>query len=334
MRIVATRLLMLPLSLVLLATLSFGLIALMPGNPAVAIAGNFASKADVAQITANLGLDKPLWHRYLDYMGAFAHGDMGDSLFTGQSVAAEMSRRLPATLELVLCAIVVAALIGLFLGTLGAYLRRTFYDRVSRGLVTVFQSVPDFLLAVLLIFLLYHQWGVAPEPVGQLGLLAEPVQRATGFMLIDTLLAGRPDLFLTHVGHLILPVLALGIVYSAFFGKLARSVMATAFASPQVEFARACGLSERKVIGYALLQGRSSILTYGAILFGTLVGGASIVETVFAWQGAGQWALEAILKLDIPVIQAFILITGLLTIVIYLLLDVLVAILDPRVRYE
>jgi peptide/nickel transport system permease protein len=332
--LVGRRLLVLPISLLVLATLSFCLVALLPGNPAVTIAGNFASESEVARIEADLGLDRPFLQQYGDYMVDTLQGDLGHSLFTGQSVGSELTRRLPATIELVLLSLVVAAVIGLVLGTIGAYAPRTPYDRVSRGLVTLFQSIPDFLLAVVLVYLFYYRWGVAPEPVGQLGLVADSVNQVTGFMLVDTLLAGRPDLFMSHVGHLVLPVIALGVVYSTFFGKLARSVMATAFASPQVEFARACGLSERKVVGYALLQGRASILTYGAILFGSLIGGAAIIETVFAWQGAGQWALEAILKLDIPVIQAFILVTGLMTIVIYLLLDVLVAVLDPRVRYE
>jgi ABC-type dipeptide/oligopeptide/nickel transport system permease component len=332
--LVGRRLLLLPVSLFVLATLSFGMVALLPGNPAVAIAGNFASEDEVDRIEAQLGLDRSLPERYVDYLADTARGDLGRSFFTDRPVAEELGRRLPATIELVILSLVVAAVIGLVLGTVGAYYRRTIYDRLSRGLVTVFQSVPDFLLAVLLVFILYYRLAVAPDPVGQLGIAGETVDRRTGFLLIDSLVAGRPDIFANYLAHLALPVLALGLVYSAFFGKLARSVMAKAFASPQVEFARACGLPERQVVRYAFLQGRAPILTYGAILFGSLVGGASIIETVFSWQGAGQWALEAILDLDVPVIQAFILATGLLTIVIYLLLDVLVALLDPRVRYE
>lgn len=333
LKLVATRLLALPLSLLVLITLSFGLVELMPGNPAVTVAGNFATPAEVQRIEQTLGLDRPLGERYVDYLGDAVRGDLGSSFFTGQSVVGELGRRLPATVELVVLALLLSSLLGLVLGTVGAYFRRTWYDRFSRGLVTLFQSVPDFLLALLLIYFLFFLWRIAPAPVGQLGFQSS-VDRVTGFLLIDTLVAGRPDLLLEYLKHLLLPVLALGLVYSAFFGKLARSVMATAFASPQVEFARACGLPERKVIRYAFLQARAPILTYGAILFGSLVGGAAIIETIFSWQGAGQWALEAILKLDIPVIQGFILAAGVVTILIYLFLDVLVALLDPRVRYE
>lgn len=333
-KLVARRLVMLPVSLLVLVTLSFGLVEIMPGNPAVTVAGNFASPEEVARIEQSLGLDRPVGERYLDYVGDAARGDLGSSFFTGQSVLGELGRRLPATIELVVLSLLLSAAVGLFLGTFGAYFRRTWKDRSSRNLVTLFQSIPDFLLALLFIYFLFFLWGIAPAPVGQLGFQAGTVERTTGFLLIDTLVEGRPDLFVEYLHHLLLPVLALGLVYSAFFGKLARAVMATAFASPQVEFARACGLPERKVIRYAFLQARAPILTYGAILFGSLVGGAAIIETIFSWQGAGQWALEAILKLDVPVIQGFILAAGVMTILIYLFLDVLVALLDPRVRYE
>lgn len=334
LKLIGKRLLLLPVSLFVLMTLSFGLTELLPGNPAVAIAGNFATDDEVAKITAELGLDRPLGERYVTYLTDTLHGDLGQSFFTGLDVKDELLHRLPATLELVGLSLVFAAVLGLALGGLGAYYRGSAIDRVTRGGITLFQSVPDFLLALLLIFGLYYLLGLAPDPVGRLGLTTSEPPHRTGFLLIDSLVAGRLDAFGTYLAHLFIPVTALGIAYTAFFGKMARSTMATAFASPQVEFARACGLPERQVVRYAFLAARAPIMTYGAILFGTLIGGASIVETIFAWQGAGQWALEAILKLDVPIIQGFILATGALTMLIYLLLDVMVAVLDPRVRYE
>lgn len=332
-KLIAQRLLMLPLLLIILITLTFGLVGLLPGDPARAVAGSLATPEGVAVVRANLGLDRSVGERYVQYVADAASGDLGTSFFTNQSVTDELLRRLPATLELVGFSLLLAAALGLLLGSLGAYLRGTWVDSAARGGITLMQSTPDFLLGLLLIFFLFFTLGLAPAPVGQMGLQSGSVESITGFMTIDTLVQGRLDLFFTYLHHLLTPVLALGLVYSAFFGKVSRSVMATAFASPQVEFARACGLPERQVVRYAFLAARAPILTYGAILFGSLVGGAAIVETIFSWQGAGQWALEGILKLDIPVIQGFILATGTLTIVIYLLLDVLVMILDPRVRY-
>ena len=333
LRLILRRLILLPVSLFVLMTLSFGLTELMPGDPAVAVAGNFASDAEVARIHAELGLDRPLAERYVDYLSSTARGDLGNSFFTGLNVRGELANRLPATLELVFLSLVVATVLGLALGTWGAYHRRRWQDRVSRGAVTLFQSVPDFLIALLAIFVFYYLISVAPDPVGQLG-LETTGPHVTGFLLVDTILVGRFDLLGGYLAHLVLPVLALGIAYSAFFAKMARSTMARAFDSPQVEFARACGLPERQVVRYAWLDSRAPVVTYAAVLFGSLIGGASIIETIFSWQGAGQWALEAILRLDVPVIQGFILATGLLTILIYLVLDVVTLFLDPRVRYE
>lgn len=332
-RLIGKRLLMIPLSLLVLITLTFLLLDLIPGNPAVTIAGDFASDEEIASIEESLGLNDPLAQRYVDYLGDAITGDLGRSFFSDRPVRDELLDRLPATMELVAISLLVAGAIGLVLGSLGAYYRRGPVDKVSRGAVTLFQSVPDFLLALLLIFFLFFLLGIAPAPVGRLGLSGGSVDSVTGFLLIDTLIAGDLDSFSRAVQHLLLPVLALGIVYAAYFGKTARSTMATALDSAQIEFARACGLPERKVVWYAFLQARTPILTYGAILFGALLGGAAIIETIFSWQGVGQWALVAILALDVPVIQGFILAAGFVTILLYLLLDVLVILLDPRVRY-
>lgn len=324
---------MIPVSLFVLMTLTFLLLELMPGNPAVTIAGDFASDEEIASIEESLGLNDPIARRYVDYLGDVITGDLGRSFFSDQPVRDELLDRLPATMELVALSLVVAGVIGLALGSVGAYYRRGPMDRVTRGAVTLFQSIPDFLLALLLIFFLFYLWGIAPAPVGRLGLSGGSVDSVTGFLLIDTLIAGDLDSFFTAAKHLLLPVSGLGIVYAAYFGKTARSTMATALDSSQVEFARACGVPERKVVYYAFLQARTPILTYAAILFGALIGGAAIIETIFSWQGVGQWALDAILTLDVPVIQGFILGAGLLTILLYLFLDVLVILLDPRVRY-
>jgi ABC-type dipeptide/oligopeptide/nickel transport system permease component len=332
-RLIGKRLMMIPVSLLVLITLTFLLLELMPGNPAVTIAGDFASDEEIATIEESLGLNDPIAERYVHYLGDVIRGDLGRSFFTDQPVRDELLERLPATIELVALSLAVAGTIGLALGTAGAYYRPGAVDGLTRGAVTLFQSIPDFLLALLLIFSFFFLWGIAPAPVGRLGLSGGSVDHVTGFLLIDTLIARDLDSFFRALQHLILPVAALGIVYAAYFGKTARSTMATAMDSSQVEFARACGLPERKVVYYAFLQARTPILTYAAILFGALIGGAAIIETIFSWQGVGQWALQAILALDVPVIQGFILGAGLLTILLYLFLDVLVILLDPRVRY-
>lgn len=333
-KLIGKRLLVLPISILITITFTFLLVELMPGNPALTIVGSFGTEEEVARVEEELGLNDPITDRYVAYLSAASRGDLGRSFFTDRPVVEELRDRLPATIELVGLSIAFAALVGVSLGTVSAYFRRGWYDRVSRNIITFFQSVPDFLVALVLIFLLFYLARIAPAPVGRLGLGGGGFERITGFMLVDTLLQGRFDLFVRAIQQLFLPVLSLGLVYSAYFGKVARSSMGSALLSPQVEFARACGLRERTVVRYAFLAARTSVITFAAILFGALVGGAAIIETIFSWQGAGQWALEAILKLDIPIIQGFILVVGTLTILLYLVLDVIVLLLDPRVRYE
>ena len=150
--------------------------------------------------------------------------------------------------------------------------------------------------------------------------------------VVDSLLHGDWTAFTDSLGHLILPAVSLGIVLTAIFAKISRSSLASALTSAQVEFARACGLREGTVIRYAATTARTSFLTYLAITIGALLGGTAIIEKVFGWNGVAQWGLNSISQLDLPAIQGFIIVVGTVTIVIYLLLDVLVLLLDPRLR--
>lgn len=331
-RFVLKRLAMIPLSIVVVVTLSFGLVELMPGDPATAIAGSFASEEQLEEIRESLGLNRSLPDRYVDYLGGVFTGDFGRSFYSNQPITTEIANRLPATLELITLALALAAVIGLALGVVGAYFSRGIPDRITKIGITAVQSVPDFLLALLLIYFVFFIFGLAPAPLGRTGLAGTSVQDVTGLLLVDSLLDGDLQSFGTALHHLMLPVLALGIVYSAYLGKTARATMANALRSQQVAFARACGLRERTVIRYAFLEARTPIITYLAILFGALLGGAAIVETIFSWQGVGEWALTAMLDLDIPAIQGFIVVAGVATILLYLVLDVAVMLLDPRVR--
>lgn len=332
-RFILKRLALVPLSALVVVTLSFGLVELIPGDPAQAIAGGFATDEAVDQIRTDLGLDRPLGERYVSYVSAMVTGDLGRSFVTDRPVSTEIVERLPATIELITLALLFAGILGVAMGTAAAYYSKRAPGRLTNVGITALQSIPDFLLALLLIYFLFFIAGVAPPPVGRSGLGGGSVETVTGFLLVDSLLAGDIRAFGAALQHLMLPVLALGFVYSAYLGKTARSTMTNALRSEQVEFARACGLHERTVLRYALVQARTPIITYLAILFGALLGGAAIVETIFSWQGVGQWSLEAMLDLDVPAIQGFIAVAGLVTVVLYLLLDIIVMWLDPRITY-
>jgi ABC-type dipeptide/oligopeptide/nickel transport system permease component len=314
-------------------SISFLLIALAPGDPARVIAGSLATAEQVDSIRADLGLDQPIAVRYTSYMSGVFNGDLGESYYSKQPVIAEIADRLPSTVELVFLSVAVAIVVGVVLGTIGGYFRGRWPESASRGLASGLQAIPDFFFALLLILIFFFYLDIAPAPSGQLDILITPPEQVTGFVPIDALLAGDTEAFTNSLSHLVLPVLTLGLVYAGYFAKITRSALAESMQSQQVQFARASGLSEWRTLSYALVQTRSNILTYAGIIFASLFGGAAIVETIFSWNGLGQWALDGILRLDIPVIQGFVLVAGIITLLVYTLLDILVAYLDPRINY-
>jgi peptide/nickel transport system permease protein len=333
LQLVATRLLFLIAALFGVVTLSFLLVSVTPGDPAELIAGPVASQSQIDAIRVDLGLDRPLWDRYVDYMGGLLHGDLGTSYFSHQPITSEITTRLPATLELIALAVVFAALFGVAVGCAGAYFRGRWPDKLGRLLTSVLQSVPDFFLGLLLIYFLFFVLGVAPAPTGQLGIIATRPDKVTGFIPIDALIAGDMTTFASSLQHLVLPVLTLGLVYSAYFAKTARSTVSKALNSQQVQYARALGLRERSVLRYAFVEARGTIVTYAGVIFAALLGGEAIVERIFAWDGIGTWALQGILRLDVPVVQGMVVIAGTITLLTYTVLDIVVGLLDPRISH-
>lgn len=328
------RILVVPISLLVVVTLSFGLIELLPGDPAIAILGEFATQESIDEVRAALELDEPLFVRYIHYVGDVARGDLGESFFSQRPIRSEIARFLPNTIELLVLGLLMAALIGVAMGTIGAYFRDRLPDQIVRFAITVFQSTPPFLLGLLLIYFMFFLWRWAPAPVGRVPLTQTAVGGEGGFLLFGAILRGDWGQTLTVLDHMMMPVITLGIVYAAYLGKTTRATMSNALVSSQVEFARACGLPERIALRYAFLQARTPIITYGLILFGALVGGAAIVEIVFSWRGVGEWALKSMLDVDAPAIQGFIVVAGVITLAVYLVLDLIVMLLDPRVTYD
>lgn len=329
-----TRILVFPISILAIVTLSFALVTVTPGDIAQSLDGPEASAQQIAATNHRLGLDQPIGPRYLTYIGGVVHGDLGTSFFSGLPVAEELGSRLPATLDLIVPALLLALVLGLALGTLGAYYARRPVDTLTRFLLTLIQSVPDFLLALLLIVVLFTVLHVAPGPSGTLPLADTAPPHVTGSILVDTILAGQWGTLIDAIKQEILPVVTLGIVYSVAFGRTTRAVLGSALASEYVRFGRACGLSEWRLVRNALLVGRTSLLTYGAIILAGLIGGDAIVEIVFSWNGVGQYAVQSIQRLDIPAVQGFVLLSGSVTLVLFFALDLLSARLDPRITFN
>lgn len=321
------------MAIFIVVTLSFVIVNVIPSDPAHVKAGDLASPSVVAEIRHQLGLDRPFFTRYWDYLRGVLHGDLGRSYYSGRPVWSDIWLYLPSTIELIVFALIVAVLIGIAVGTVSALFWSRMPDRLARSFVTVTQAVPDFFLGLIFIFVFFSRLHWAPPPTGQLDIIDPTPPGVTHALMIDSLIHGDWAIFRSALSHAVLPVLALGIVYSAYFAKATRSALKRALDSHQVEFARACGLREREVLAYAFRAVRTPIMTYGGILFSGLVGGAAIVETVFSWNGIGQFEIDRILHFDIPEIQGFIMVAGLITLLVYLALDILVVLTDPRVSY-
>lgn len=326
------RILLMLVSLAVLVSITFFLVNLAPADPARAVAGAFATQDQIQQIRSQLGLDKPLIARFGDYWGSLFHGSLGTSLYSRDTISGTIWKLLPSTLELVLLSLIFALVVGLVLGIISAYFHSRWPDRLSSGVVGVLQSIPDFVMAVIVIYIVAYVLDAAPGPEGQLSIAASPPDRITGMTLVDSLLAGNMDTFKDAVNHAALPVLTLGLVLTTVFARISRAALREAFESEQTKFARACGLSEWRIVRFALLSARTPIMTYSAIIFAAGFGGTAIVETVFNWNGVSQWAVTSMQRNDYPAVEGFVLVAGAITLLIYLLLDVLTNLLDPRMQ--
>lgn len=335
LRYALKRLLFVPFGVFLVVTLTYFMINLVPSDPAAVIAPADASRAEIARINVQLGLNHSVWYRYFHFLRAFFfHLDLGSSWFTTRTVWSDIWLYLPSTVELVVISMFVAMVIGIGVGTIGAYFRRRPAGHLARAYISISQAVPDFFLGLVVIYFLFYKLNWLPAPTGQLGILDTAPPAVTNAALIDALIAGDWGIVGSALAHLVLPVMSLAVVISAFFAKVSRSSLAGALDSHQAEFARACGLPERQVFAYAFRVARASIITYGGILFSSLLGGAAIIEIIFTWNGIGQFAYNRILALDVPEIEGIVLVFGLVTLLVFIITDLLVLALDPRVTYE
>jgi peptide/nickel transport system permease protein len=315
-----------------LSIILFVFIHMLPGDPAVAVLGQHATPERIATMREYLGLDDPLWEQYLRYVGNMLQGDFGTSVINNQPVLKELLTRLPATIELTAGAMIFAAGVGIPLGRFAA----RHAQGLSDGAVTVISllgvSIPVFVLGLTLqyVFAVQLEWLPA---AGRIDPRAN-LEIKSNFILIDSLLMGRPDLFLDALSHLILPAIALGSIPLAIITRITRASVLDVANEDYVRTARAKGLSERRVGDRHVMRNAwLPVVTVIGLQVGGLLGGAVITETVFAWGGVGRYVVEAINNRDYLVIQNTILIFAVIFLVVNLLVDVMYAFLNPRIRY-
>jgi len=335
LRQIGKRLLTAIPSLIGVIVVTFLLTRVLPGDAAAYFAGPAATPQAIAEVRAKLGLDRPWPEQFLRYVSDLAHGDFGASLTTGQSVAADLASRLPASAELTLLSLFVAMIIAVPLGILAAVRQGSFIDHACRVVATAGVSLPVFFTGLLLVYVFYFLLGWAPAPLGRLDIFYSPPAHVTGFYLIDSLLAGDFELFCAVLAPLVLPAATLAIFSIAPIARMTRASMLSVLASDFVRTARASGLSPyRVIITYAFRNAMLPVVTTLGMVFSFLLGANVLVEKVFAWPGIGSYAVEALIASDYAPVQGFVLVMALLYVVLNLAIDLLYGVIDPRVRLE
>ncbi|MBG5950847.1 MULTISPECIES: dipeptide ABC transporter permease DppB [Proteus] len=317
--------------------LTFIFVHLIPGDPVMIMAGERGlSPERHAYLMAELGLDKPLWQQYINYLNGILHGDLGISLKSRIPVWDEFLPRFKATLELGVCAMIFAVSVGIPVGVLAAVKRGSIFDHTAISVSLAGYSMPIFWWGIMLIMLVSVKLDLTPVS----GRLADSVflddsNPLTGFMLIDTFIWGEEGDFLDAVHHIILPAIVLGTIPLAVIVRMTRSSMLEVLGEDYIRTARAKGLSRARVILiHALRNAMLPVVTVIGLQVGTMLAGAILTETIFSWPGLGRWLIDALQRRDYPVVQGGVLLIATMIIFVNLLVDVLYGIVNPRIRHK
>lgn len=312
---------------------AFAFIRLLPGDPILLMAGERGLSAErYAELKAQMGFDRSLVAQYFDFLKGLLHGDLGNSLVTHSPVMNEFMSRFPATLELSLFALAFAVIIGLPAGVLAAVKRGKTLDHTIMGISLTGYSMPIFWWGLLLIMLFSSTLGWTPVS-GRISFMyfIEPV---TGFMTIDSLLAGDWGAFFSSLHHLVLPAIVLGTIPLAVIARQTRSSMLEVLGEDYVRTARAKGLSNFRVIMvHTLRNALISVVTVIGLQVGLLLAGAILTETIFSWPGIGKWMIDAISRRDYPSVQGGLVLIAFIVMIVNLLVDIAYGVINPRIRH-
>ena len=327
------RLLVLIPTFIGVSVIAFAFIRLLPGDPVMLMSGErVMDPTRHAQIMHDLGMDRPLVMQYLSYIGGILQGDFGTSIVTKRPIIDQFFALFPATLELSVCAIIFAIVLGIPAGVFAAIKRGSFFDQSVMGAALVGYSMPIFWWGLLLIILFSGILRWTPVS-GRIDLLYF-FPSVTGFMLIDSLLSGQKGAFTSAVSHLILPAIVLGTIPLAVIARQTRSAMLEVLSEDYVRTARAKGLSPLRVVGiHALRNAMIPVITTIGLQVGVMLAGAILTETIFSWPGIGKWMVDSVFKRDYPVIQGGLLLIAAIIMIVNLLVDLAYGLVNPRIRY-
>jgi peptide/nickel transport system permease protein len=314
--------------------ITFLLTRMVPGNPIEKVAGPYASDEAVEEMKREAGLLDPWYVQFWDYLQDLANGDMGVSYQTNQPVTQDLRERFPASFELVFFGMALAVALALPLGIVSAVKQGTWVDHLTRVIAVLGVSMPIFWIALILLSTFYSRLGWLPGPQGRLPISMTEPPRVTGMYTIDSLIDGDTETFKAASKQLVLPVVTIGLVAMAPIARMTRATMIDALNSDYIRTAKSLGLPTRVIVSKnALKNAIIPVLTLIAAVFGYAIGGEVLVEYIFTWPGLGKYSFDAILGSDFPAVQGFIILAVAMYVLAYLIVDILIALLDPRIEY-
>ena len=309
----------------------FFMVHLAPGDPALALLGDHANKESVEKLREEMGLNKPLYVQYGIFASKAMSGDFGNSFKSKQPVLDEFMERFPATMEIALCAMILAVFLGIGAGIISAIKRYSIFDYGSMFIALAGVSMPVFWLGLVLIYFFSVSLDILPVS-GRLG-YEFSIEHVTSFYLIYSLLANDMDAFWDALKHLLLPSIALGTIPMAIIARMTRSSMIEVMKEDYIRTARAKGCSRFGVVMvHALRNAMMPVITVIGLMLGTLFAGAILTETTFSWPGIGKWIVNAVYQRDFPIIQSSTLIIASMFIAVNLVVDLLYALINPKIR--
>ena len=302
-------------------------------DPAEIILGQHATPDQVAIVREELGLNKPIYVQFWDYISRAVRGDLGQSVITKTSITEELMKRFPATAELAVSAICIASVLGISLGVVSAVRQNSLFDYGAMIAALLGVSMPIFWLGLMMIIIFSVTLGWLPAS-GRIAIGFKP-EDITGLYLLDSLLTGDKESFWNALKHLIMPALALGAYSTAIIARMTRATMLETIRQDYVRTARAKGLREQVVVvKHALRNALIPIVTVIGLQMGALLGGAVLTETVFSWPGIGSYIVDGIMVSDYPRVQGAVLLIGTIFVLVNLIVDVLYCYLDPRIQHN
>ncbi len=330
---IVKRILMLIPVLIGVSIIVFLIMRVFSPDPAPVVLGQHATQQAAEAWRQANGLNDPLYLQYYHFLTEALTGDLGTSYYTKLPVTQEIMTRFPATIELAIAAIVLAAFFGILIGVISAVKKNSIIDNAGMVTALLGVSMPIFWLGILLIILFSGVLHWLPSN-GRIDPILQPAN-ITGLYLLDSLMTGDMRTFADALSHLILPASALAMYSMAIITRMTRSSMLDTLQQDYIRTARAKGIAEGKVVWkHALRNGLIPIITVIGLQLGSLLGGAVLTETVFSWPGIGAYTVACILKSDFPVVQGVVLLVATIFVLMNLLVDIVYAFLDPRIKYS